>query len=458
MPNFRPSSADVSSIAVWVRLNELPIEYYQVEALKEIGSTIGKVLRIDTHTSLESRGRYARICVQVDVEKPLITTLIIGNFEQSVSYEGIHKLCFSCGRIGHQKDACPHTIRPAQPPPREEADEEDKIQGSPHDRHVAESAVDKHSCTGSNQDDLYGPWMVVTRKKNGYKPARYNKNATTSRYSNEGQIHTGTSTSWIDNGKDNVRDSKRRFYLNQGSSGPQWDKAKEKSALFSLGSGQQVLGSKEEGPKEKEQSLASFSPKSISKTQVSKGKIVHSRNRASQNASKHTAGTMSQPTSSSKPEMGSVFSKYRKKSESNSCNEMMQLKAQKSLESHLPADRQDCKGSPSLDSKVEAVVALSDRCVEPGEGEKDSMEVFPSNPSVPKEKDVELSTNYGKPPLNQVLPSSSNNGGGCSSMLPYSDVRKGPDRGVVEKDGMDFDEGVVEKDGQIGEGTISQRR
>lgn len=156
--------------------------------------------------------------------------------------------------------------------------------------------------------------------------------------------------------------------------------------------------------------------------------------------------------------MGSVFSKYRKKSESNSCNEMMQFKAQKSLESHLPANRQDCKGSPSLDSKVEAVVALSDRCVEPGEGEKDSMEVCPSNPSVPKEKDVELSTNYGKPPLNQVLPSSSNNGGGCSSMLPYSDVRKGPDRGVIEKDGMDFDEGVVEKDGQIGEGTISQRR
>lgn len=61
VPNFRPSTADVLSIAVWVRLNELPIEYYQVEALKEIGSTIGKVLCIDTHTALESRGRYAWI-------------------------------------------------------------------------------------------------------------------------------------------------------------------------------------------------------------------------------------------------------------------------------------------------------------------------------------------------------------------------------------------------------------
>ena len=63
VPNFRPFASNVSSIVVWVRLNELPIEYYQVEALKEIGSTIRTVLRIDTHTALESRGRYARICV-----------------------------------------------------------------------------------------------------------------------------------------------------------------------------------------------------------------------------------------------------------------------------------------------------------------------------------------------------------------------------------------------------------
>ena len=61
--NFRPSIADVSLVAVWVRLNNLPIEFYQVEALKEIGSTIGKVLCIDTHTALEFRGWYTQICV-----------------------------------------------------------------------------------------------------------------------------------------------------------------------------------------------------------------------------------------------------------------------------------------------------------------------------------------------------------------------------------------------------------
>ncbi|KAK9999329.1 hypothetical protein SO802_018932 [Lithocarpus litseifolius] len=66
--NFKPSEAQVSSVAVWVRLNELPIEYYDGEVLREIGNALGKVLRVDTHTAIEARGRYARLCVQVDAE------------------------------------------------------------------------------------------------------------------------------------------------------------------------------------------------------------------------------------------------------------------------------------------------------------------------------------------------------------------------------------------------------
>ena len=66
-PNFKPSSTSVTSIAVWIRLNELPIEYYEAQNLKQIGLTIGIVLRIDTHTTVKARGRYARLCVQLDM-------------------------------------------------------------------------------------------------------------------------------------------------------------------------------------------------------------------------------------------------------------------------------------------------------------------------------------------------------------------------------------------------------
>ena len=110
-PDFRPSSANVSSVAVWVRLNELPIEYYNAEALHRIGNAIGKVLRVDTFTASETRGRFARLCIQIDVEQPLVMAILLGKVEQPVSYEGIQKLCFGCGRLGHQRQACPYTIR-----------------------------------------------------------------------------------------------------------------------------------------------------------------------------------------------------------------------------------------------------------------------------------------------------------------------------------------------------------
>lgn len=110
-PFFKLDSADVSLIAVWIRLNGLPIELYEAGVLKQLGQAIGRVLRIDAHTAMEARGKYARLCVQIDVNKPLINTILIGRFEQAVVYEGIQKLCFSCGRIGHRKEACPYTIR-----------------------------------------------------------------------------------------------------------------------------------------------------------------------------------------------------------------------------------------------------------------------------------------------------------------------------------------------------------
>nr|POF05181.1 hypothetical protein CFP56_05781 [Quercus suber] len=84
--NFKPSTVNVASIAVWVRLAELPIEYYEMEVLKHIGRSISNVLRIDTHTATESRGCFARLCVQVDIEKPFVTSIIIGGLEQPVMH------------------------------------------------------------------------------------------------------------------------------------------------------------------------------------------------------------------------------------------------------------------------------------------------------------------------------------------------------------------------------------
>ena len=178
-PFFNSDVANVSSIAVWVRLHRLPIELYEAEVLKQIGEAIGKVLRVDTHTAMEARGKYARLCIQVDANKPLINTVLIRKFEQAVVYEGINKLCFECGRIGHKKEACPYIIRCIESSPEKELSPKKELSStrahstSPRKMHdsswrgvgsdVAESSGTVH------EEDKYGPWMVVTRRRGGQK-------------------------------------------------------------------------------------------------------------------------------------------------------------------------------------------------------------------------------------------------------------------------------------------------
>ena len=62
-PNSKASITFVSSVVVWVRLPELPVEYYEPSILWEIGTAIGPVLQIDTHTAAESQARFAHIYV-----------------------------------------------------------------------------------------------------------------------------------------------------------------------------------------------------------------------------------------------------------------------------------------------------------------------------------------------------------------------------------------------------------
>ena len=38
---------------------------------------------------MEAQGKYTRLCIQIDINKPLVNTILIGNFEQAVTYEGI---------------------------------------------------------------------------------------------------------------------------------------------------------------------------------------------------------------------------------------------------------------------------------------------------------------------------------------------------------------------------------
>jgi hypothetical protein len=159
-PGFRPSEAKITNTAVWARLPELLIELYDRNILRRIGNQLGSLLKIDARTMDNERGRFARLCVQIDLDQPLTPKVRIGNMVQKIQYEGISTIYFECGRVGHRVDNCHFRIAPASPK-------------SP------EMPEPNPPPTPEEDPNNYGKWMMVSRRKNGSRKPLH-KNATTS--------------------------------------------------------------------------------------------------------------------------------------------------------------------------------------------------------------------------------------------------------------------------------------
>ncbi|XP_023636052.1 uncharacterized protein LOC17881393 [Capsella rubella] len=54
------------------------------------------------------RARFARICVEVDLTRPLKETVMVNDERYYVAYEGLMNICSGCGMYGHLVHACPH--------------------------------------------------------------------------------------------------------------------------------------------------------------------------------------------------------------------------------------------------------------------------------------------------------------------------------------------------------------
>lgn len=109
-PAFKPSLATFNFMALCIRLPELTFEFYDQQILlHKIGNTISHLLRMDICTKDTTRGQYARLCIQVPIDHPLITCIFIGNHKQRILYEGINLLYYHCGRIGHLNTNCTYT-------------------------------------------------------------------------------------------------------------------------------------------------------------------------------------------------------------------------------------------------------------------------------------------------------------------------------------------------------------
>jgi len=109
--NFDPATATITKTAVWVRFSGLPIEYYDSKKLHFIGNPIGRSVKVDKNTLLQERGKYARLCVEVDLSKPLLAMFEFKGRHYKVEYEGLHLLCLNCGKFDHYLEGCTMKVK-----------------------------------------------------------------------------------------------------------------------------------------------------------------------------------------------------------------------------------------------------------------------------------------------------------------------------------------------------------
>ncbi|KAI9098962.1 hypothetical protein K1719_024729 [Acacia pycnantha] len=83
------------------------MEFFTVEALGIIENMIGKMIKIDRSTSIYDKGVFARICVEIDLQQPLLPAFIAFGKDKQLVYEGLHLVCFQCGLYGHERGNCP---------------------------------------------------------------------------------------------------------------------------------------------------------------------------------------------------------------------------------------------------------------------------------------------------------------------------------------------------------------
>ncbi|KAL4341873.1 hypothetical protein GQ457_08G009200 [Hibiscus cannabinus] len=145
--SFSTSEKHPSHVVVWIRLPGLPYRYYCKALFRRIAAVIGRVIKVDYNTKEVGRGKFARLVVLVDLNKPLKACIGIDNFVQRLEYEGLQHICFGYGVYGHSKEEC-------------RADKESKTE-------MREDVGNRGPRVGSDgsPQELYGPWMMVVNRR-----------------------------------------------------------------------------------------------------------------------------------------------------------------------------------------------------------------------------------------------------------------------------------------------------
>lgn len=95
-PNFSTTNTRVDKTLVWVWFMSLGVVFYEESVLLTLASAIGGPIKVDLHMLNMARGCFAQVCVEIDLNVPVVGHFYLNGEWYNVEYKGLHMLCASC--------------------------------------------------------------------------------------------------------------------------------------------------------------------------------------------------------------------------------------------------------------------------------------------------------------------------------------------------------------------------
>ncbi|KAL8537633.1 hypothetical protein ACS0TY_012669 [Phlomoides rotata] len=116
--DFNPYKVSTSVAQVWIRISELPLEYWNNNIITTLASAVGTVIKLDERTASRSMGRFARVLVELDLKQDREENVM---FERAgyrsvvyIQYERLPEFCNYCNVMGHSTGNCGTYHNPKQ--------------------------------------------------------------------------------------------------------------------------------------------------------------------------------------------------------------------------------------------------------------------------------------------------------------------------------------------------------
>ena len=152
-PDFDVVNNKIDRIVAWIRLSEMNIQFYHKSIIRRLGHIISPVIKIHYNTIMAQRGKFARLAVELDLPKPLVSQFNLEGRIQKVEYENLPMICFGCGKFGYFKYAC-----------FDSADINDMAKDNPAPPTETEGQAVVVAEASDCREPKFGSWMMVARQ------------------------------------------------------------------------------------------------------------------------------------------------------------------------------------------------------------------------------------------------------------------------------------------------------